>query len=162
MAIVAVNNLQNHRLIILVSGGKLLQALPLAIAFRYYIAEGWVLSWVWRAPSPCLFLLGMIGLSLKGFMLAIDIASTYGFLCCTPDRWSLVKSATRSAGLQWLILALLILPRISCPQKLILMTHTTTVILPWSDWEVYLLTFWLRRGAVFMVKEGPGHPCRRG
>ncbi len=58
--------------------------------------------------------LGIAGLSLKGFMLAIDIASTYRFLCCTLDQWSLVKSATMSAGLQWLILALLILPRISC------------------------------------------------
>ncbi len=35
------------------------------------------------------------------------------------------------------------------------MTHTTTVILPWSYWEVYSLTFVWRRGAVFMVKEGP-------
>ncbi len=35
------------------------------------------------------------------------------------------------------------------------MTHTTTVILPWSHWEVYLLTFLWRRGAVFMVKESP-------
>jgi hypothetical protein len=35
------------------------------------------------------------------------------------------------------------------------MTHTTTVILPWSHWEVYLLTFLWRRGAVFIIKEGP-------
>jgi hypothetical protein len=35
------------------------------------------------------------------------------------------------------------------------MTHTTTVILPWSHWGVYSLTFLWRRGAVFMVKEGP-------
>jgi hypothetical protein len=35
------------------------------------------------------------------------------------------------------------------------MTHTTTVILPWSHWEVYSLTFLWRREAVFMVKEGP-------
>jgi hypothetical protein len=47
-------------------------------------------------------------------MLAIYIASTYGFLCCTLDQRSLVKYATRSAGLQRLILALLILLRISC------------------------------------------------
>jgi hypothetical protein len=43
MAIVAVNNLQNHRLLIVDFNGKLLQALSLAIAFRYYIAAGWVL-----------------------------------------------------------------------------------------------------------------------
>jgi hypothetical protein len=47
-------------------------------------------------------------------------------------------------------------------ERLILTTHTTTVILPWSHWEVYLLTFLWRRGAVFMVKEGPSHPCGRG
>jgi hypothetical protein len=29
------------------------------------------------------------------------------------------------------------------------------VILPWSHWEVYLLIFLWRRGAVFMVKESP-------
>jgi hypothetical protein len=45
-----------------------------------------VLSWVRRAPSPYLFLLGIVGPSLKGFMLAIDIASTYGLLCCTLDK----------------------------------------------------------------------------
>ncbi len=73
-----------------------------------------MLLWVWRAPSPYLFLLGIVGPSLKGFMLAIDIASTYGFLCCILDQWSLVKSAKRSASLQRLILALLILLRISC------------------------------------------------
>ncbi len=42
------------------------------------------------------------------------------------------------------------------------MTHTTAVILPWSHWEVYSLTFLWRSGAVFMVKEGPSHPCGRG
>jgi hypothetical protein len=42
------------------------------------------------------------------------------------------------------------------------MTHTMTVILPWSHWEVYLLTVLWRIGAVFMVKEGPSHPCGRG
>ena len=36
--------------------------------------------------SPYLFLLGIIGPSLKGFMLAIDIASPYGFLCFTLDQ----------------------------------------------------------------------------
>jgi hypothetical protein len=46
--------------------------------------------------------------------------------------------------------------------RLILMTHTITVILPWSHWEVYLLTFLQRRGAVFFVEEGPSHPFRWG
>jgi hypothetical protein len=35
------------------------------------------------------------------------------------------------------------------------MTHTTIMILPWSHWEVYSLTFLWRREAVFMVEEGP-------
>jgi hypothetical protein len=109
MAKVAVGNLQNHRLLPLVYlDGKLLQALLLALAYRYEIAVEWMLLWVKRAPSPCLFLLGIVGLCLKDFMLAIDIASTYGFLCCTLDQWSLMKSATRSVGLQRPILALLI------------------------------------------------------
>jgi hypothetical protein len=46
-------------------------------------------------------------------------------------------------------------------QRVILMTHTMAVILPWSHWEVYLLTFLRRRGAVFLVKGGPSHPCGR-
>jgi hypothetical protein len=50
-------------------------------------------------------------------MLAIDIASTYGLMDFfdvhwTNDLW--VKIATKSAGLRQLILALLILLRISC------------------------------------------------
>ncbi len=73
-----------------------------------------MLLWTWRAPSPYLFLLGIVGPSLKGFMLAIDITSTYRFLCCTLDQCFLVKSARRSAGSRRLILALLILLRISC------------------------------------------------
>ena len=78
MAIVAVNNLQNHRLIISVSWRQALTRIVIGNSLQIVDCCGWVLSWVWRAPSPCLFLLGIVGLSLKGFMLAIDIASTYG------------------------------------------------------------------------------------
>ncbi len=46
-----------------------------------------MLSWVWRAPSSYLFLLGIIGPSLKGFMLAIDIASTYGPMDFFDVHW---------------------------------------------------------------------------
>ena len=42
------------------------------------------------------------------------------------------------------------------------MTHTTIMILPWSHWDVQSLPFLWKRGAVFMVKEGPSHPCGRG
>jgi hypothetical protein len=43
---------------------------------------------------------------------------------------------------------------LSLLQRLILMSHTTTVILAWSHWEVYLLTFVQRREAVFMEEGG--------
>ncbi len=49
---------------------------------------------------------------------------------------------------------------LSLLQQLILMMHTTAMILPWSHWEVYLLTYLRRRGAVFFVKDCPSHPCR--
>ena len=51
---------------------------------------------------------------------------------------------------------------LSLLQRLILMTHTTTVILPWSHLEVFSLTFLWRRGAVFIVEGGPGHSCSWG
>ncbi len=50
-------------------------------------------------------------------LLLIQQAPTQRFNYSTLDQWPLVKSATRSLGLQWLILALLILQRISCPFK---------------------------------------------
>jgi hypothetical protein len=56
---------------------KLLQAFSLAMAFRYWIDVGWVLSWARRALSPSLFLFGNAGLWSKGFMLAINTAGTY-------------------------------------------------------------------------------------
>ncbi len=104
----------DHLLLILASWRQAFTSIVIDHRLQILDCCRWVLLWVRRASSPCLFLLGIVGLSLKGFMLAIDIASTYGFLCCTLDQWSLVKSATRSIGLQWLIFALLILPRISC------------------------------------------------
>ncbi len=65
-------------------------------------------------------------------LLLIQHAPTQRFDCCTLDWWPPVKSATRSISLQQLILALLILQRISCTplKRLILMTYTTKVILP--------------------------------
>ncbi len=51
---------------------------------------------------------------------------------------------------------------LSLLQRLILMTHTTAVILPWSHWEVYSLTFLWKRGAVLIVEEGPCHPFDEG
>ncbi len=45
--------------------------------------------------------------------LLIQQAPTQRFYCCTLDQWPLVKSATRSLGLQQSILALLIFQRIS-------------------------------------------------
>ncbi len=50
-------------------------------------------------------------------LLLIQQAPTQRFDCCTLDWWPLVKSATRSISLRRLILALLILQRISCPFK---------------------------------------------
>ncbi len=46
-----------------------------------------MLLWVWRAPSTYVFLLGIVGPSLKGFMLAIDIASTYGPMDFFDVHW---------------------------------------------------------------------------
>ncbi len=46
-------------------------------------------------------------------LLSTQQAPTQRFNCCTLDQWPLVKSATMSIGLQQLILALLILHRIS-------------------------------------------------
>ncbi len=65
-------------------------------------------------------------------LLLIQQAPTQRFNCCTLDWWPLVKSATRSISLRQLILALLILQRISSAplKRLILMTYTTKVILP--------------------------------
>ncbi len=40
---------------------------------------------------------------------------------------------------------------LSPSKRLILITHTTKVILPWSHWEVYWLPFLWRRGAVFSL-----------
>jgi hypothetical protein len=50
-------------------------------------------------------------------LLLIQQASTQRFNYSTLDQWPLVKSATRSLGLQQSILGLLILQRISCPFK---------------------------------------------
>ncbi len=50
-------------------------------------------------------------------LLLIQQAPTQRFNCCTLDWWPLVKSATRCISLRQLILALLILLRISCPFK---------------------------------------------
>jgi hypothetical protein len=47
----------------------------------------WVLLWVQRAPSPYLFMLEITGPRLKGFMLAIDIASTYGPMDVFDVHW---------------------------------------------------------------------------
>ncbi len=47
---------------------------------------------------------------------------------------------------------------LSLLQRIILMTHTTSVILLWSHWKVYSLTFLWRKGAIFIVEEGPSHP----
>jgi hypothetical protein len=65
-------------------------------------------------------------------LLLIQQAPTQRFNYSTLDQWPLVKFATKSLGLQWLILVLLILQRISCPfkERLILMTYTMKVILP--------------------------------
>ncbi len=50
-------------------------------------------------------------------LLLIQQAPTQRFNCCTLDWWPLVKPATMSISLQGLILALMILQRISCPFK---------------------------------------------
>jgi hypothetical protein len=39
-------------------------------------------------------------------------------------------------------------------KRLICMTHTMKVILPWSHWEVYWLAFLWRSGAVFHCQGG--------
>ncbi len=120
---------------------------------------------VGRAPSPCFFpCLGVVGLCVKGVMLAIDIASTYRFLYVVhwiTDRWWNLLQGLLACN-NWLCFADFTKNLLSLLQRLILMTHTTTVILPWSHWEVYLLTFLQRRGAVFIVEEGPCHPCGLG
>jgi hypothetical protein len=122
-----------------------------------------MLFWVGRAPSPCLFLLGIVGLCLKDVMLAIDIASTYGFLCCTLDQCLLVKSATRSIGLQGLIFDLLILQGISC------LYYKTYLYDTFDDCDTTLVTlgsvltyFSMEKRSLFFVKGGPSHPCGWG
>ncbi len=62
--------------------------------------------------------LAMLDSDLKvSCLLLIQQAPTQRFNYCTLDQWPLVKSATRSPCLWRLILALLILQRISCPFK---------------------------------------------
>ncbi len=127
------------------------------MAFRYYIAAGWVLLWVRRAFSPSLSLFGNVGLCSKGFMLTMDIAGTYleikllytgsmtpGEICYKVCWLATTDSFIADSPEN-------LLP----PLKIILlMTHTTKVKLPWSHWEVYWLTFLWRRGAVFHCQEG--------
>ncbi len=89
-----------------------------------------------RSEAPLVLVspyLEMLDSDLKvSCLLLIQQAPTQRFNCCTLDWWPLVNSATRSISLQRLILALLILQRISCAplKRLLLMTCTTKVILP--------------------------------
>ena len=115
MATVSVNNLQNIRLSILVSWWQ-------ACCWRWPsdIRSMWVgCSCGSEAPlvlvSPYL---EMLDSDLKvSCPLLIQQAPTQRFKYSTLDQWPLVKSATRSHGMRRLILALLILRRISCPFK---------------------------------------------
>jgi hypothetical protein len=83
-------------------------------------------------------------------LLLIQQAPIQRFNCCTLDQWPLVKSATKSLGLRRLILALLILQRISCPFK---ETYPYDV---YHECVITLVTlgsvlacFLCRRGAIF-------------
>jgi hypothetical protein len=86
-------------------------------------------------------------------MLAIDMAGTYleiqllytgsltpGEICYKKVYW-LAKTDPCIADSSE--------NQLSPLKRLILMAHTTKVILPWSHWEVYWLAFVWRRGAVF-------------
>ncbi len=114
MAIGAVDNIQNLHLLILVSWW--LAFTSIVVGHSLQILHCCRLSALvgQKAPSCCLFLFGIDRLCSKGVMFAIDIASTQRFNSCTLDQWPLVRSATRSVSLWQLILALLILLRISC------------------------------------------------
>jgi hypothetical protein len=86
-------------------------------------------------------------------LLLIQQAPTQRFNCCTLDWWPPVKFATRSISLQRLILALLILQRISCSFK---ETYPYDIyhegdITPSHIGKCTSLLFLCKRGAVFLT-----------
>ncbi len=160
MAIVTVNNLQNLRLLILVPWRQALTNIVvslLSLQIVDWYGVGALLGL--KNPYSLSFPMGIVGPSLKGFMLEIDIASTYGPMDffdvhLINDLWWNLQKGLPACN-KWSLLC-------------------------WSSWEspvfivktypydtyhdcditqvtlgVYLLTFLWRRGAVFMVKEGP-------
>ncbi len=86
MAIVAVDNLQNLRLLILVFWRQALTSIVVGLSLQILDCCR-VGALVGLTPSLYLFLLGIVGPSLKGFMLAIDIASTYGPMDFFDVHW---------------------------------------------------------------------------
>ncbi len=109
-----------------------------------------------RSEAPLVLVspyLEMLDSDLKvSRLLLTQQASTQRFNWCTLDQWPLVKSATRSIGLQWLILALLILQR----DSYLFSGDLSLWHLPqrWYYREVYSLAFLCRRGAVFHCQGG--------
>ncbi len=97
-----------------------------------------MLLWVGGAPSPCLFPIGTVGLCLKVSCSQSTELTPRIFFCCYKVCWLVTTDPCLADHPRNLL---------SLVQRLILMTHTTTVILPWSHWEVYLFTFLQRRGA---------------
>ncbi len=85
-------------------------------------------------------------------LLWIQQAPTQRFNYSTLDQWPLVKFATKSLGLQQLILALLILQRISCPFN---KTYPYDIYHEGDNTLVtlgsVLAPFLCRRGAVFLT-----------
>ncbi len=77
MAIVTGNNLQNFRLVILVSQWQDFTSIVAGNGLQIVDRCGLVLLWVRSALSPSFSLFGNAGLWSKGFMLAISTAGIY-------------------------------------------------------------------------------------
>ncbi len=77
MATVSGDNLQNFRLLILVSWRQAFTSIVIGDGLQILDQCGVDAPWVRSAPSPSLSLFGNAGLWSKGVMLAIDTAGTY-------------------------------------------------------------------------------------
>jgi hypothetical protein len=125
MVTVSGNNLQNFHLLILVSQWQASTSIIVGNGLQILDQCRLGAPWVRSALSPSLLLFRNAGLWSKGFMLPIDTAGT------PKIQWLYTVSMTPGEILlqSWLILALLIIQRISYLsfKRLILMTYTTKV-----------------------------------
>ncbi len=159
MATVAGNTLQNVHLLIFVSQWQTFTSIvigdgSLAMALRYWIDAGWVLLWVRRALSLVSPYLEMLDSDLKvSCLLLTQQAPTlrFNFVHWINDLWWNLLQGLLACN-DWSLHCWFSRESLTSFKRLILMTYTTKVILPWLHWEVYWLAFLWRRGAVFIVK----------